>query len=64
MRKWPKKYFLDALAVHPDFRGTVELTDNFIKLDYFEAYKSNKKLLLNCKSFGWTRFDSKKGVFV
>lgn len=43
MRKWPKKYFLDALAVHPDFRGTVELTDNFIKLDYFEAYKSNKK---------------------
>ena len=43
MRKWPKKYFLDALAVHPDFRGSVELTDNLIKLDYFETYKSDKK---------------------
>lgn len=43
MRKWPKKYFLDALAVHPDFLGEVELIDNFIKLDYFEAYKANKK---------------------
>ena len=45
MRKWPKKYFLDALAVHPDFRGSVELTDNLIKLDYFETYKSDKKAL-------------------
>lgn len=43
MRKWPKKYFLDALAVHPDFLGEVELMDNLIKLDYFEAYKVDKK---------------------
>ncbi|MGT2749625.1 EbsA family protein [Streptococcus orisasini] len=45
MRKWPKKYFLDALALHPDFKGEVELTDNFVNLDYFEAYKDEKKPL-------------------
>ncbi|MGT2883640.1 EbsA family protein [Streptococcus ferus] len=45
MRKWPKKYFLDALALAPDFRGEVELIDNFIDLDYFEAYKQDKKAL-------------------
>lgn len=45
MRKWPKKYFLDALALHPDFSGEVELMDNFIDLDYFEAYKDDKKAL-------------------
>lgn len=39
MRKWPKKYFLDALAVHPKFTGEVELLDNFIKLDYFDHYQ-------------------------
>lgn len=39
MRKWPKKYFLDALAIHPDFKGEVELLDNFISLDYFEHYQ-------------------------
>ncbi len=43
MRKWPKKYFLDALVIHPDFRGKVALTDHLIKLDYFEVYKSDKK---------------------
>ena len=43
MRKWPKKYFLDALAVHPDFKGEVELLDNFINMDYFEAYQADKK---------------------
>lgn len=42
MRKWPKKYFLDALAVHPNFQGEVELMDAFIELDYFEAYKNEK----------------------
>lgn len=42
MRKWPKKYFLDALAVHPYFKGEVELMDNFVELDYFEAYKNEK----------------------
>lgn len=42
MRKWPKKYFLDALAVNPYFQGEVELMDKFIELDYFEAYKDNQ----------------------
>ncbi|MGT2681713.1 EbsA family protein [Streptococcus porci] len=43
MRKWPKKYFLDALVINPDFVGEVELLDNFIKLDYFEHYQGDKK---------------------
>ena len=43
MRKWSKKYFLDALALCPEFQGEVVLLDNFIKLDYFEAYRSEKK---------------------
>lgn len=43
MRKWPKKYFLDALAVDPNFKGEVELLDNLTKLDYFEVYKDDKK---------------------
>lgn len=43
MRKWTKKYFLDALAIHPCFKGEVELLDNFIELDYFEAYQNDKK---------------------
>lgn len=64
MRKWPKKYFLDALAVHPDFLGEVELIDNFIELDYFEAYKANKKLLQNRKSLCWARFDGSEGVLI
>lgn len=38
MRKWPKKYFINALALHPAFRGEVELTDHLIELDYFELY--------------------------
>jgi hypothetical protein len=45
MRKWPKKYFLDALAIHPSFRGEVKLIDNLIKLDYFETYCLEKKTL-------------------
>ncbi|MGT2926151.1 EbsA family protein [Streptococcus cuniculipharyngis] len=45
MRKWPKKYFLDALAIHPDFKGEVELVDNFTHLDYFELYQDDKKAL-------------------
>lgn len=43
MRKWPKKYFLDALAIHPNFSGEVELLDNFIKLDYFAHYQDDKR---------------------
>ncbi|MGT2934894.1 EbsA family protein [Streptococcus castoreus] len=45
MRKWPKKYFLDALAVNPYFKGEVILLDNFVKLDYFEEYQFDKKSL-------------------
>ncbi|HEO2556824.1 TPA: EbsA family protein [Streptococcus agalactiae] len=43
MRKWPKKYFLDALAIEPKFKGEVELLDNLIKMDYFECYRYDKK---------------------
>ncbi|MCU9533755.1 EbsA family protein [Streptococcus sp. CSL10205-OR2] len=43
MRKWPKKYFLDALVICESFKGEVELLDNFIQLDYFEIYKDDKK---------------------
>ena len=45
MRKWPKKYFLDALVLNPYFQGEVELVDNLINLDYFEVYKDEKKTL-------------------
>lgn len=43
MRKWPKKYFLDELALQEEFQGEVELIDNFTHLDYFEFYKDDKK---------------------
>ena len=43
MRKWPKKYFVNALALNPAFRGEVELTDHLIHLDYFEEYYSEEK---------------------
>lgn len=43
MRKWPKKYFLDALVLQSDFKGEVALLDNFTDLDYFELYKDDKK---------------------
>lgn len=46
MRKWPKKYFLDALAINPYFQGEVDLVDNLIILDYFELYKDEKRPLL------------------
>ncbi|MCS4487820.1 EbsA family protein [Streptococcus sciuri] len=45
MRKWPKKYFIDALTVDLAFQGEVELVDNFIKLDYFKTYENEKKAL-------------------
>lgn len=38
MRKWPKKYFVNALALNKHFKGEVELVDNFTHIDYFEAY--------------------------
>ena len=43
MRKWPKKYFLDALALHPDFKGEVELLDHMTNFDYFAFYEESKK---------------------
>lgn len=43
MRKWPKKYFLDALALQKGFEGEVELLDNFIELDYFETYRYDRR---------------------
>lgn len=46
MRKWPKKYFLDALAIHPAFAGEVELNDNLTRHDYFRAYRKDKKPLV------------------
>lgn len=41
MRKWPKKYFLDALAINPYFTGEVVLLDYHF-LDYFELYAKDK----------------------
>lgn len=45
MRKWPKKYFINAIVLEPNFKGQVILTDHLIKLDYFELYysKDSKK---------------------
>ncbi|KXT84047.1 EbsA family protein [Streptococcus panodentis] len=42
MRKWPKKYFVNALALNEHFQGEVELLDNFIHIDYFETYYGNQ----------------------
>ena len=42
MRKWPKKYFINALALNPYFKGEVVLTDNFIHVDYYEMYYADK----------------------
>lgn len=46
MRKWVKKFFLDAMGVHPEFRGEVELVDNLHRVDYFKTYRKNKKPLV------------------
>ncbi|MFC3931224.1 EbsA family protein [Streptococcus dentapri] len=43
MRKWPKKYFIDALALNPAFKGEVELLDHLDSLDYFKFYQNDKK---------------------
>ncbi|HEL1583358.1 TPA: EbsA family protein [Streptococcus suis] len=42
MRKWPKKYFINALALNPYFSGEVVLTDHLVKIDYFEEYYTTK----------------------
>ncbi|MGT2716311.1 EbsA family protein [Streptococcus respiraculi] len=42
IRKWPKKYFVNALALNPHFQGEIVLTDHLITQDYFEEYYANK----------------------
>ncbi|MTB64809.1 EbsA protein [Streptococcus sp. zg-86] len=42
IRKWPKKYFINALALNPRFQGEIVLTDHLITQDYFEEYYANK----------------------
>ncbi|HFH9837332.1 TPA: EbsA family protein [Streptococcus suis] len=42
MRKWPKKYFINALALNTYFSGEIVLTDHLVKVDYFEEYYSKK----------------------
>ena len=43
MRKWPKKYFINALALNDHFKGEIELTDNFIHVDYYQLYYANNE---------------------
>lgn len=50
MRKWPKKYLLDDLAINPHFKGEVELTDHLIDLDYFEVYREDRKKYLSSRT--------------
>lgn len=42
IRKWPKKYFVNALALNPYFQGEIVLTDHLVTQDYFEEYYANK----------------------
>lgn len=42
MRKWPKKYFVNALVLEEMFLGEVVLTDHLIKLDYFDVYYGDR----------------------
>lgn len=43
MRKWPKKYFINALALNYHFKGEIELTDNFIHVDYYQLYYADNE---------------------
>ena len=43
MRKWPKKYFIKALALNDHFKGEIELTDNFIHVDYYQLYYADNE---------------------
>lgn len=43
MRKWPKKYFINALVLNDHFKGEIELTDNFIHVDYYQLYYANNE---------------------
>ena len=43
MRKWPKKFFVNDLALNKYFKGKVELVDNLTHIDYFETYYAKPK---------------------
>ena len=43
MRKWPKKFFVNDLALNKYFKGEVELVDNLTHIDYFETYYAKPK---------------------
>ena len=43
MRQWPKKYFINALALNDHFKGEIELTDNFIHVDYYQLYYADNE---------------------
>ena len=43
MRKWPKKYFVNTLALNDHFKGEVVLTDHLVHIDYFETYYAQDK---------------------
>ena len=43
MRKWPKKYFINALALNDHFKGEIELTDNFIHVDDYQLYYADNE---------------------
>ena len=43
MRKWPKKYFINALALNNHFKGEIEFTDNFIHVDYYQLYYADNE---------------------
>ena len=43
MREWPKKYFINALALNDHFKGEIELTDNFIHVDYYQLYYADNE---------------------
>ena len=55
----PKNYFINALALNDHFKGEIELTDNFIHVDYYQLYYADneKRLLIFDKSSGWTIFE-------
>ena len=43
MRKLPKKFFVNDLALNKYFKGEVELVDNLTHIDYFETYYAKPK---------------------
>lgn len=53
MRKWPKKYFLDDLALNSAFKGDVELLDHSESLDYFKLYQNDKKEKPSLRNHFW-----------